>query len=277
MLLTILKKNIEEDLKIEQISANCYTSTSALYKMFSAVFDTTIKDYIRKRRLSLSAYDLVYTDMSILEIAIKFKYGSYESYSRAFKKLFGKSPSSYRKNAQYIEFFPGVQLFEHQTVQTLEGKSMSIEKHMNRDKLEKAVSSVQIGYVLDVDIDKFQKINDNYGYDVGNKVLVEVPTRLENTLRLNEIGSEVIRINNDEFAIVIKDVEKTKIETLARKLVEAMAEPIQIESGTLSVSVSIGIAAFELQRDSADIVDHANFAMYEAKKSGRNTYKFYSE
>jgi len=275
--LDYIEKNIEEDLKVEQISANCFTSTSALYKMFSAVFDTTIKDYIRKRRLSLSAFDLVHTNMSILEIAVKFKYGSYESYSRAFKKLYGKSPSFYRKNAQYIEIFPGVQLFEHQIVHTLEGKSMSIEKHMNRDKLKEAVSSVQIGYILDVDIDKFQKVNDTYGYDVGNKVLIEVPTRIENTLRKNEISSEVIRINNDEFAIIIKNIEKTEIEALARKLVDSMAEPIQIESGSIKISVSIGIAAFELQHNSADIVDHANLAMYEAKKSGRNTYKFYNE
>ena len=272
-----IEENMHEDLAIESVAANSYMSTSALYKVFSAVFDTTIKDYIRKRRLSLSAYDLVHTNMSVLDIAIKFQYGTYESYSRAFKKLYGISPSLYRKNAQYIEIFPGVQLFEHQSMQTLEGEIVNVEKHMNREKISEFVTSAETGYILDIDIDKFQDVNDNYSYEVGNKVLIAVPTRIENVLRENGINSEVIRINNDEFAVILKDMGRSSIESLAARLVQSMDAPLELGDLTIDVSISIGVAEFELQLDSKDIVDHANMAMIEAKRAGRNTYKFYNE
>lgn len=275
--LDYIELNILEDMTVDMVAANGYMSTSALYKVFSAVFDTTIKDYIRMRRLSLSAYDLVNTDLSVLEIGVKYRYGTYESYSRAFKKLFGSSPSLYRKNAQYIEVFPGVQLFEHQRIDTLEGEIMSIEKHMNREKLNEIVSSAKTGYVLDIDIDRFQEVNDKYGYDIGNKVLIAVPSRIENVLRENGLNSEVVRINNDEFAVILKEVERADMEALAIRLVKSMDAPLEFESQTVNISISIGIAEFKLKRDGSQTVDHANMAMIEAKRAGRNTFKFYRD
>lgn len=270
-----IENHIEDDIAIESIAANAYMSTSAFYKVFSAVFDTTVKDYVRKRRLSLSAYDLVFTDMSILQVAIKYHYGSYESYSRGFKKLYGLSPSAYRERAQYIDVFPGVHLFKRNAYKVLEGENMTIEKHMNRDKVDHAIQFVKDGYLLDIDIDRFQDVNDKYGYSVGDKVLVAVPECLEDILKKQNMETEVIRINNDEFAVILKDISKDEVTEIARHMVKSMNAPLEFGDVTVDISISIGIAEFHFESSEQTAVEEANKAMFKAKKAGRNTFEFY--
>lgn len=87
-----IEAHLCEEIEIENIAKAAYMSQSSFYAVFPSVLGTAVKDYIRKRRLSLSAYDLIHSEMSILDIALTYQYGTYESYSRAFKKLFGICP-----------------------------------------------------------------------------------------------------------------------------------------------------------------------------------------
>ena len=80
-----VEDHLYEKLDIEYIAKAAFMSQSSFYTIFSNILDTTIKDYIRKRRLSLSAFDLIYSNSSVLDLALKYQYYTSESYSRSFK------------------------------------------------------------------------------------------------------------------------------------------------------------------------------------------------
>ncbi|HMJ09890.1 MAG TPA: EAL domain-containing protein [Polyangiaceae bacterium] len=129
--------------------------------------------------------------------------------------------------------------------------------------------------LLAVDLDHFKVINDTHGHDVGDGVLVEVARRLSASIRSEDT---VARIGGDEFVILLEDLEDADgARRVAQRIHNAFATPMLIEGKELTTSPSVGIALFpddagnlgELQR-------HADAALYEAKQSGRNSYRFFS-
>ncbi|WP_054870564.1 diguanylate cyclase domain-containing protein [Caloranaerobacter sp. TR13] len=264
-----IEEHLYEKIEIEDIAKITYMSLSSFYIVFSNVLGTTVKDYIRKRRLSLSAYDLVKSNMSILDIALKYQYCTYESYSRAFKKLFGISPKKYRNKNLYTNVFPRVNL----TYQNLSGGINMINKEMNRDIIINKISSINSGFILDIDIDHFQQINEKYGYNIGDKVLIEVPERIKTVLNNYELDVDVTRINADEFVVIIKDKSKDFIEKISSEIINIMTKEFVFDEVTLSVTVSIGISKFTVDCNDEEVINSVKKAMILAKKSGRNRYK----
>ncbi|MCD6104626.1 MAG: helix-turn-helix transcriptional regulator, partial [Thermosipho sp. (in: Bacteria)] len=90
-----IEKNLLEDIYLEDIAKNANMSVSLYSKIFKNLFGLTVKEYIIKRRMSLAAKDLIFTNDSILNIALKYGYSGYEQFSRAFKKIFHISPTKY--------------------------------------------------------------------------------------------------------------------------------------------------------------------------------------
>ncbi|MDT8338056.1 MAG: GGDEF domain-containing protein [Sulfurimonas sp.] len=91
-----------------------------------------------------------------------------------------------------------------------------------------------------IDVDKFKEVNDTYGHDVGDKMLVTIAKRLLNSVREDDI---VARIGGDEFVLIAKDIKNIEIlEQLALKLQNKIREPIEIDTHIFNVTLSIGIA-----------------------------------
>lgn len=123
--------------------------------------------------------------------------------------------------------------------------------------------------VLFVDVDDFKTINDSHGHEVGDKVLVEVASRLSVALRE---GDFVARIGGDEFAMIIQCPDSAKnSQKLAERLLEAMNESYSHLAAGLSVSCSVGGAFFpEEGRKLENLIKVADERMYCVKKSGKN-------
>lgn len=264
-----VEDHLSEKIHIKEVAKTTLMSQSSFYVIFSNILGTTVKDYIRKRRLSLSAHDLVKTDLSILELALKYQYGTYESYSRAFKKLFGMSPKNYREKNLYTNIFPRVNL----TYEILLGGNHMISKEMNKDIIINKIHSVSNGYILDIDIDHFDQINKNYGYEIGDKVLIEVPERIKKVLNHHQLNVDVTRINNDEFAVILKYKSKAFIEKLSEDIIQAISSKFIFNELSFHVTVSIGISDFTVDCDNKEVIKNANNAMVLAKRNGRNQYK----
>ncbi len=133
--------------------------------------------------------------------------------------------------------------------------------------------------LLFVDLDDFKKINDTFGHSVGDEFLVEVAGRMRKILR----GVDVItRLGGDEFAVLLSDLPgveedaRARAEHVVRKILDALAEPMQIDDIPLKASASIGIALFR-DEESEEVFKKADMAMYEAKKEGKNSYRFFTE
>ncbi|WPL15175.1 Cyclic di-GMP phosphodiesterase Gmr [Thiorhodovibrio winogradskyi] len=128
--------------------------------------------------------------------------------------------------------------------------------------------------VLFIDLDGFKRVNDNLGHATGDKLLVEVAERMRSRLRR---GDTLGRLGGDEFLMLLEqDVEEGSAVTLAKLLLEILAEPIVVDEHEIFVSGSIGISLFPQDGEDAEaLLAHADLAMYQAKALGRGRHAFY--
>ena len=129
--------------------------------------------------------------------------------------------------------------------------------------------------VLFIDLDKFKNINDSHGHYIGDRLLTIVSERLREILRDSDT---IARNGGDEFLVVLdnmKDVREPYV--VASKIIESMNTKFNIESHDIHIGASVGISMFPLDADDAlDLLKMSDTAMYEAKKIGRNNFRFYS-
>lgn len=117
--------------------------------------------------------------------------------------------------------------------------------------------------VMYIDIDDFKAINDRYGHQVGDQVLVEVANRVVGACRPIDTVS---RFGGDEFVVLLEDVDAAASEAVAQRILAAMSEPLDIPNGPSRVSVSVGLAA---DGPGGDVLGGADRAMLRAKRRGR--------
>ncbi|MGQ3090029.1 MAG: sensor domain-containing protein [Methylophilus sp.] len=128
---------------------------------------------------------------------------------------------------------------------------------------------------LMLDLDGFKAVNDLLGHAEGDLLLYEMARRIERAVRPTDT---VARLGGDEFAIVLTEVKDPKnAGIVAKKILEAIKQPILIRGTELFISASIGLVICpDHSSDVSDIVKYSDIAMYKAKKHGRNNYQFYS-
>ena len=129
--------------------------------------------------------------------------------------------------------------------------------------------------VLFVDLDNFKSVNDNLGHDAGDELLVETAQRIQASIRAEDT---VARYSGDEFVALLLDVfSASVVSRIADEIVSAMRLPFVLDGRQVYCSVSIGVAFYPDDGDSVDtLVIKADQAMYEVKKSGRNSWQFYT-
>jgi diguanylate cyclase (GGDEF)-like protein len=121
--------------------------------------------------------------------------------------------------------------------------------------------------LLYVDLDGFKAVNDTHGHGAGDRVLVELGHRLVGVARTSDV---VARIGGDEFAVLCRDTPPTVADVIAGRLVDVVARPITLDGVTARVGASVGsitVAASETSRDAEDVLNQADLAMYEVKRS----------
>ncbi|CAL95678.1 EAL domain-containing protein [Azoarcus olearius] len=129
--------------------------------------------------------------------------------------------------------------------------------------------------VMFFDLDHFKNINDTLGHDFGDRLLVEVARRLESVLRG---GDTVCRLGGDEFVFLLPDTDAEGAARVAAKLLEAVAQPLVLDHQELTVTPSIGIAMYPDDGTDFDTLSrNADAAMYQAKREGRNGFRFFTE
>jgi diguanylate cyclase (GGDEF)-like protein/PAS domain S-box-containing protein len=128
--------------------------------------------------------------------------------------------------------------------------------------------------VLFLDLDRFKHINDSLGHDVGDRLLQLVAQRLLACVRSSDTVS---RQGGDEFVVLLDDVARVRdASVIADKILTALRAPYRIDQHELHVTASIGIVTHPDDGvDALTLMKHADVAMYSAKTSGRNNYRFF--
>jgi diguanylate cyclase (GGDEF)-like protein len=125
--------------------------------------------------------------------------------------------------------------------------------------------------LLLIDLDGFKKVNDNLGHDAGDALLVEMALRLKHAVRATD---RVARLGGDEFAVVLPQTcELAAVEVLCRRILTSVCKPMAFKGSPMQISASIGSAHCPNQGAASDVLyKAADVALYDAKRSGRNTW-----
>ncbi len=164
-------------------------------------------------------------------------------------------------------------LANHDVLTSLPNRLLFLDRLEQSIKLAKR-HNTQVS-VLFLDLDRFKEINDTYGHESGDKLLIEITRRLELCVREYDT---IARLGGDEFTIIIEGSENKKIVDILQNIIDKIKDPVFINGNTLYTTFSIGISSFPEDGDSTEILlRNADTAMYKAKEHGRNTYAFYNE
>lgn len=125
-----------------------------------------------------------------------------------------------------------------------------------------------LSYLM-LDIDFFKKVNDQYGHQVGDKVLVEVANITNKSIRNSDLAA---RYGGEEFAVVLPGTALSHGKDMGERIRQKIeATPIKIDNITLKITVSIGVASYDPEtKTSEELIKNADTALYQAKEKGRN-------
>src|SRR5208283_2478452 len=138
--------------------------------------------------------------------------------------------------------------------------------------------------IMFIDLDGFKQINDCFGHDAGDHLLVTFTLRLRESLRKSDlvgrhVGSDTAaRLGGDEFVVLIDEfVDPLELQAVAERILDAAAQPFPLAGPEGRVSASIGISVYPIDgTDIESLTKCADSAMYRAKRAGKNTYRFFS-
>lgn len=151
------------------------------------------------------------------------------------------------------------------------------------DRLQMALASStrsgKEGALLFIDMDHFKNLNDTLGHDYGDMLLQQVAQRVEACVRE---GDTVARLGGDEFVVMLEDLSENQLEAAAQtelvgqKILAALNQPYQLEQHEYLSTPSIGATLFNDHQEALEeLMKHADIAMYQAKKAGRNVLRFF--
>jgi diguanylate cyclase (GGDEF)-like protein len=144
-----------------------------------------------------------------------------------------------------------------------------------KEKVERALaeggeeSKVAVAFL---DLDDFKTVNDSLGHAAGDELLVKVAQRVQDSVKTSDTAA---RLGGDEFAVLLEDV--AEIAVPAGRMLEALADPFQLEGRQVTVRGSIGIALHQEGQGAAELLRNADVAMYRAKSQGKGQYQVFDQ
>lgn len=145
------------------------------------------------------------------------------------------------------------------------------------DRLGQAIIIAKRNYrsiaLLYMDLDGFKDVNDSLGHHFGDLLLVKVAERMGMNVRESDT---LARLGGDEFTLILNDVQEADaVAVVAKKIIESISEPFNLEGHVVNIGVSVGIARYPNDANSSSsLLIAADRAMYAAKEAGKNTFRF---
>lgn len=235
--LDFIEANLTEGISPEDCAASCGYSLSNMQKMFRHVFHIGISDYISRRRLTVAARELISTEENVLDIALKYGYNSHEVFTRAFMRLYGVSPSQFRKSSRFAEIFPKLGRFSELTDEK-GNVIMTSKKRFDVSHLYDYISERRGKYVICFDMCHLMTVNDEYGSAAGDLCIAECLRRIDSTADDSMLP---IRIGGDEFVLVTDFAEEDKAEALKNIILGKNGSTVKFSGEEIPVSMRAGL------------------------------------
>lgn len=237
--LDYIEENLTAGITPEMCAEKCCYSVSNLQKMFRCTFHIGIGDYISRRRLTNAARELIATDRSVLDIALKYGYNSHEVFTRAFARLWGVTPSKFRqsrKNSGFSEIFP--RLDRPRTVIDEGGNIiMTSNKRFDVSHLYDFIKERRGKYAVCFDMVHLMYINDTYGHSAGDIGIAECLRRIDEAAGEDMLP---IRIGGDEFVLItdFSDIESAR--AVAEKILSQNGNTVRCGENDIEIAMHVG-------------------------------------
>jgi len=153
-------------------------------------------------------------------------------------------------------------------------------RNMFHDRLEQEIKKSDRNKkpvaVLFLDLDKFKEVNDTFGHQIGDRLLVDAAKRITDCVRK---ADTVSRLGGDEFTVILAELDDIHgIERIANNIIASLSQPFQLGNETAYVSASIGITLYPNDAQTvSDLLKNADQAMYMAKDSGRGCFRYFTK
>jgi len=200
---------------------------------------------------------------------VRDKQGKIKNYVASFADISLKKAAEERIN----------QLAYYDSLTTLPNRSLF------HDRLEQAIlqadrNNTKVA-LLFIDLDRFKEVNDTFGHDAGDALLINVAKRMATCLRVSDT---LARLGGDEFVIILRQLQGEQnqvvniVQRIVNNILELLLTPHEYGEHILHSGASIGVVIYPDNADnSQQLIQQADTAMYEAKNAGRNTYRFFSK
>lgn len=231
--LEYIEQSLTVDFSQEQCAKAACCSLSGLQKLFRSVFRKSVGDYVTRRRLTAAARELQQTDRTALDIAVEYGWGSAEAFTRAFSRVWGVTPSEYRRSWRFSGLCPRLDFPRHFM---RKGEIIMTSKY-NISELYDYIKSRQGTYAICFDTSHLMEINDTLGHEAGDKVILECLRRID---RECSDGMMMFRIGGDEFVMMTGLSDRGGVENLAAKILAHNGEVVSHNGTEIPVSMRAG-------------------------------------
>ena len=230
--LEFIEANLTYDMKTDDIAKSLFCSKSYLEKLFKFVTDMSIKDYSLRRRMSCAAKEIRNGhDVSFLDLAIKYGYGSNEAFTRAFTKIWHVTPSEYRKNPVRFELFPALRLEKD----LMEDENMKSKKKVDISELYDYIQERRNCYFVGVDIKSLVPINE-IAREAGDIAILTALKRLDAACGEDDI---VFRIGGDEFVALTNSEEKEYTDKIVSEILSHNGETFEFKEKRIPLTLYV--------------------------------------
>lgn len=146
---------------------------------------------------------------------------------------------------------------------------ITAEEHLEIAKKEQSTFAL-----LFIDLDYFKEVNDEFGHKTGDELLKIIAIKISGLIKTSDVAS---RVGGDEFVLLLKNVDKSQIANIAKRIVNKLSETVSIGDYQCQVGASIGVSIFPQDGLTVDeLFAKSDEAMYAVKQSGRNNYRMIS-
>lgn len=259
--LEYIEARLCEDISQEEIAAACYVSLSSLQKLWKYCTHYSLKEYISKRRLTLAGRDLLEDSSSVLDIAMKYGYNSHEVFTRAFTKVWGVSPSKFKK-----QWRGSCELYPPLNPDYIERNDFMRVKKYDISEFYDYLKSQAGTYVLCFDVHHLMTINTELGREAGDKVILEAFRRINEAAEENMI---CLRLGGDEFAMITESSDAEFVSTIAERVLSQNGGTVPYSGGDVSVSMRCGAVKIGEHLKYSVLCSDFNEVIARARQSGK--------
>ncbi len=236
--LDYIEHNLTEPIRTEDIADHLYCSKSSIEKLFKYINNISIRDYIIRRRMSKAASEILSDpEKSILDIGIKYGYGSNEAFTRAFYGVWHVTPSEFRNNPSLFELFPGFRIDR----ELMEEKTMSDRKKVDISELYDCIRERKGCFLVLGDIRRLIPINEISG-KAGDMAIITSLKRMEEAAGPEDI---VFRIGGDEFVLLTNSKDEDYAKGIADSILSHNGENFCWDGRDIPLSLYVKVVRYE--------------------------------